>query len=84
MQDNARLREAQCISQFLDTVGIKLMAWPSCNPDLNPIERLWDILGKRIKVRNILPEILQELLHKWGEIDQQVIRNLIQSMPRTM
>ena len=88
MQDNARPHVAQCVSQFLDTVGTEVMVWPSCSPDLNPIEHLWDILGKRTKARNVLPETLQELqralLHEWGEIDQQVIRNLIQSMPRRM
>ena len=88
MQDNARPHVAQCVSQFLDTVGIEVTVWPSCSPDLSPIEHLWDILGKRIKARNVLPETLQDLqralLHEWGEIDQQVIRNLIQSIPRRM
>ena len=83
MQDNARPHVAQCVSQFLDPVGIEVMAWPSCSPDLKLIEHLWDILGKRIKARNVLPKTLQELqralLHKWRQIDQQVIRNLIQS-----
>ena len=88
MQYNARPHVAQCVSQFLDTVGIEVMVWPSCSPDLNLIEHLWDILGKRIKARNVLPETLQELqralLREWGEIDQQLIRNLIQSVPRRM
>lgn len=42
--------------------------WPTSNPDLNPIEHVWDKLGKHAKrrrVRNI--EQLREPLLKWWE-----------------
>ncbi|GBL99894.1 hypothetical protein AVEN_19405-1 [Araneus ventricosus] len=62
------------------------MDWPAYSPDLNPIEHVWDMLGRRIAARQppltCLPELRRELLDEWCNIPQDQIDNLILSMPR--
>ncbi|GFV70751.1 transposable element Tcb1 transposase [Trichonephila clavipes] len=66
--------------------GYHLMNCPAYSPDLNPIEHVWDILGRRIAARQppptCLPELLRALLDEWCNIPQDQIDNLILSMPR--
>jgi hypothetical protein len=53
---------------------------------MNPIEHLWDELGRRIRNRQNAPITLLELenalLEEWRQIPQENIRRLIRSMPR--
>ncbi|GFW80084.1 transposable element Tcb2 transposase [Trichonephila clavipes] len=62
------------------------MDWPAYSPDLNPIDNVWDMLGRRIAARQppptYLPELRRALLDKWCNIPQDQIDNLILSMPR--
>jgi transposase len=64
------------------------MNWPARSPDLNPIEHLWDIVGR--KIRNLqqppatLPELRLKLTQVWEEFEQEEVRNVIDSMPRRM
>ena len=55
-------------------------------PDLLPIEHLWDELGRRVRHRQNPPETLQELgdalVHEWNNIPQAFIQRLIGSMRR--
>ncbi|KAJ4437590.1 hypothetical protein ANN_17735 [Periplaneta americana] len=55
---------------------------------MNPIEHVWDMLGRRVKNRRPRPESLQELRRALGEewelIPQEDIANQIESMPRRM
>ncbi|XKL64660.1 hypothetical protein PGB90_004746 [Kerria lacca] len=84
-QDNARPHVAASTKAFLGEVGIRTMNWPACSPDLNPIEHVWDMLGRRLRNRNLQPNSLLELsnalIEEWGTIAQDDIRSLIQSMP---
>lgn len=88
MQDNARPHTARRVTQYLAEVEINTMNWPACSPDLNPIEHVWDMLGKRVKEREVAPATVDELRlalqEEWQNIPQDAIRNLIDSMDRRM
>lgn len=86
MQDNARPHTARIVMDYLNIVGIPLLEWPACSPDMNPLEHVWDILGQKIRKRQPLPETIQELRialnEEWEQIPQQQIQHLIEGMPR--
>lgn len=86
MQDNARPHAAHIVREYLNEVGISQMAWPARSPDLNPIEHLWDRLGRNIRSRIPAPLTLDQLrvalLEEWEAIPQNEVSNLINSMPR--
>ncbi|GFU71626.1 transposable element Tcb2 transposase [Trichonephila clavipes] len=54
---------------------------------MNPIEHVWDALGRRVAGHQPPPQTLQELdgalLEEWDRIPQLVINSLIDSMPQS-
>ncbi|GFW90061.1 transposable element Tcb1 transposase [Trichonephila clavipes] len=86
MEDNARLHRKNIVDECLQSEDITRMDWPTYSPDLNPIEHVWDMLGRRIAARQhpstCLPELQRALLNEWCNIPQDQIDNLILSMPR--
>ena len=88
MQDNARPHSAMCVTEYLEEVGINKMNWPACSPDLNPIEHVWDMLGRSVRGREVAPASIHELRlaleEAWGNIQQEDICNLIDSMSRRL
>ncbi|GFU14476.1 transposable element Tcb1 transposase [Trichonephila clavipes] len=86
MDDNARPHRANIVDECLQSEDITRMDWPAYSPDLNPIEPVWDMLGRRIAARQLpptcLPELRMALLDEWCNIPQDQIDNLILSMHR--
>ncbi|GFV16423.1 DDE_3 domain-containing protein [Trichonephila clavipes] len=86
MDDNARPHRANIVDECLQSEDIRRMDWPAYSPDLNTIEHVWDMLGRRIAARQsppiCLPGLRRELLDEWCNIPQDQIDNLILSMPR--
>ncbi|GFT60001.1 transposable element Tcb2 transposase [Trichonephila clavipes] len=62
------------------------MDWPARTPDLNPLEHVWDFLGRRLAARTLPPVTIRELRlalqDEWAEMPQQLIDTLILSMGR--
>jgi transposase len=86
MQDNARPHIAHIVTDYLDDQNIRKMYWPACSPDMNPIEHVWDQLGKRVRRRPNPPitteQLAQALVEEWDNFPQDALRRLIRSMPR--
>jgi len=65
---------------------INCLLWPAQSPDLNPIEHLWDVLERQVRARNPHPknkdELALALTEEWLNIDQTILENLVDSMPR--
>jgi transposase len=88
MQDNARPHVARVVTRYFEEVQIQKLDWPARSPDCNPIEHVWDKLGRSIKARRNRPQTLNQLLEalneEWEQMDHAVIQELILSMPRRM
>ncbi|KAL1265725.1 hypothetical protein QQF64_003752 [Cirrhinus molitorella] len=85
-QDNATSHTARSVREFLHDSNVNVLPWPAKSPDLNPIEHVWDLLDRRVRARAIPPRNVQELagalVEEWGNISQQELTNLVQSMRR--
>jgi hypothetical protein len=83
--DNATSHTARSVRDFLQDRNVSVLPWPK-SLDLNPIEHLWDLLDQRVRARAIPPRNVRELagalVEEWGNISQQELANLVQSMRR--
>ncbi|GFY11574.1 transposable element Tcb2 transposase [Trichonephila clavipes] len=84
MDDNARPHRARIVEEYLEDHGLERMEWPARSPDLNPIEHLWEYLGREVAALNPPPrslhELKQGLLCVWSSLPIPVSDNLINSM----
>ncbi|GFS69290.1 transposable element Tcb2 transposase [Trichonephila clavipes] len=57
------------------------MDWPAYSLDLNPIEHVWDDLGRRIAARLHHPEntqkLKQMLIEEWALLPQEMLLQLV-------
>lgn len=87
MHDNAPSHAARYTCDALTKFGFKdgrIMFWPACSPDLNPIENYWSMLkrktyegGKQFSSKNSLWEAIQS---RAAAIDKDDIKTLTDSM----
>ncbi len=87
-QDNAPCHKAQIISDwFLEHDNeFTWLKWPPQSPDLNPIEHLWDVDEREIRIRDVQPTNLQQLcdaiMSIWTKISEECFQHLVESMSR--
>ncbi|GFX43388.1 transposable element Tcb2 transposase [Trichonephila clavipes] len=86
MDDNAPCHRTVAAEQLLESEDIERMDWPARSSDLNPIEHVWDFLGRRLAARTLPPVTIRELRlalqDEWAAMPQQLIDTLILSMCR--
>ncbi|GFW45282.1 transposable element Tcb2 transposase [Trichonephila clavipes] len=84
MDDNARPHRTLAVEELLESEDITRMDWPAYSPDLNPIEHVWDTLGRRIAARLHHLENTQqlELIEEWALLPQEMLHQLGLSMRR--
>ncbi|GFU47512.1 transposable element Tcb2 transposase [Trichonephila clavipes] len=86
MDDNATCHRTLAVQYCLDSEGIQRLVWPARSSDLNPIENVWDALGKQVACRNYPPTnkntLIRALTEEWDKLPQQLLDNIVQSMVR--
>ncbi len=86
-QDNAPVHKAQIISDwfFEHDNESTLLKWPPQLPDLNPIEHLWDVVEREIRIMDVQPTNLQKLcdaiMSIWTNISEEFFQHLVKSIP---
>ncbi|GFV12162.1 hypothetical protein TNCV_1536591 [Trichonephila clavipes] len=62
--------------------GFQRLVWPARSPDLNPIENVWDALGRQVAGRNYPPTnkntLIPALTEEWDKLPQQLLDNVVQ------
>lgn len=86
--DNAPAHRARIVQNFMAQEAIQVLPQPACSPDTNPIEHLWDALGRAVSSRDPQPSTLaqlgQFLQEEWDNLGPRTLENLVESMPRRM
>ena len=86
--DNAPMHRACVVTQWFDEhdTDVIHMSWSSQLPDLNPIERLWDILEQCLRQHFPPPsnrcELIDFLMEEWCHIHPAEFQMLVDSMPQ--
>lgn len=86
MDDNARPHRSRLVTAFLENNAITKLPWPAMSPDLNPLEHIWDMIGRRVQALDPPPRTLAGLeaaIHReWQQLPLQRIRRLTSGMRR--
>jgi hypothetical protein len=90
----APIHTAKKVKKWFSDNGIEVMNWPPYSPDLNPIEHFWFPLNKGVyQVRSdidsitgkddtVRDELFDALEEAWPLIGEQLMKGLIEGMPR--
>ncbi|GFW06895.1 transposable element Tcb2 transposase [Trichonephila clavipes] len=88
MDDNAPCHRTVAAEQLLESEDIERMDWPARSPDLNPIEHVWDFLGRSLAARTLPPVTIWELRlalqDEWAAMPQQLIDTLYSQHGQTL
>ena len=83
MQDNARPHTARVTMNFLDGHNIPLLPWPAQSPDMNPIEHVWDYIGRQVYADSTITtrDGLRRAVHQaWDNMPVDYLQTLVHSM----
>ena len=84
-QENARPHVARVTRAHLAAANVNVMQWPAMSPDMNPIEHIWDELGRRIRRHNVprnINELANALVREWNNLPNLLIQRYVNSMRR--
>ena len=86
MDDNARPLRARIVQYVLQQEAVQTIPWPAMSPDMNPIEHVWDFIGRKSNQRNPkyqnIDELRTAILQEWQQFPQERLGRLVRSMTR--
>ncbi|GFX42946.1 transposable element Tcb2 transposase [Trichonephila clavipes] len=86
MDDNATCHRTLTVQDCLDSEGIQRLVWPAHSSDLNPIQNVWDALGRQVAGRNYPPTnkntLIRALTEEWDKLPQHLLDNVVQNGDR--
>ena len=84
MQDNALMHFSAYTREEMEARGIHSMTWPANSPDLNPIEKFWWKIKKRllecVPLATKKWELYEAIQEEWRKIRPQFIDELMGKM----
>jgi transposase len=86
-QDNARPHTARTTIDFLHTHHISVPYWPALSPDINPIENVWAIMKRKVRLKEptSLESLRNEIEIAWKQtVTPALCHKLYSSMPSRM
>uniref|UniRef100_A0AAZ3NSK9 Tc1-like transposase DDE domain-containing protein n=1 Tax=Oncorhynchus tshawytscha TaxID=74940 RepID=A0AAZ3NSK9_ONCTS len=80
--DNDHKHSSKVVAKWLKD-KVKVLEWPSQNPDLNPIENVWAELKKHVRARRTtnLTQLHQLCQKEWAKIHQNCGK-LVEGYPK--
>ena len=85
MEDNAPAHNALVTRASRSTYLLSCLPWPSCSPDLNPVEEIWRRMKDEIASLPNRPTTIDAMQDAvwaaWSNIDQSIIQNIVDTMP---
>ena len=86
MDDNARPHRARIVQHYLQQEAVQTIPWPAMSADMNPIEQVWDFIGRKFNQRNPkcqnMDELRTAILQEWQQFPQERLRRLVRSMTK--
>ena len=86
MDDKARPHRSRAVTAYLQSEAMTSVPWPAMSSDMNPIEHIWNMLGRRILAKEPPVQNFRQLeaalYREWQQLSQQDIRRLTGGMRR--
>ena len=68
MQDGVISHTALMTLNILQAQRVKFLSWPSKSPDLNPVEHIWDDIGRMVRRRGTVRQYYSNL--QWNPMSE--------------
>jgi hypothetical protein len=84
--DNAPVHKAKSIQKCFVEIGVEELHRPAKNPELNPIDHLWDELELQLRARpnrpTSVPDQTNALVAERKQVPAAMFQHLVESLPR--